>query len=167
MCNKKNKTTSKFDYKTKVFTIVLYIILISMGQACHPKQTTTAEKTAEPAAPNNATPQQNTSTNASENAATTTPISNNDYTTTSTGKRIRKAEMGVTVVNPDGWPKSDMEFHLGYCAQMFAKTPEVDPNKFCPCFLEKIQYYYEPIYFKEAYEHQQKWNTECYLEAKK
>jgi len=80
---------------------------------------------------------------------------------------IPLAEKGITVVNPQGWKKQEMEFHLGYCQDMFAKTPEIDAAEFCECFLNKIQYYYEPIYFKEAYEDQQKWNSQCLEGAKK
>lgn len=77
------------------------------------------------------------------------------------------AEKGITVTNPDGWDKQTMDFHIGYCAQMLSSLSETyNPTVFCPCFLDKIQYYYEAIYFKEAYEDQEAWNQECLEEAK-
>ncbi len=80
---------------------------------------------------------------------------------------IPMAEKGITVVNPNGWKQQDMEFHIGYCKDMFAEMSDLNGDIFCHCFLEKIQYYYEPIYFKEAYNDQQKWNAECLEKAKK
>ncbi len=72
------------------------------------------------------------------------------------------AEKGITVVKPDGWDEQTFAFHLDYCGQMLANLEEnYEPAKFCECFISKIQYYYEPIYFKEAYEDQAKWNQEC------
>ena len=78
---------------------------------------------------------------------------------------IPLAEKGITVVNPQGWETSQMDFHIGYCQQMMSSLEDIDGLKFCECFLNKIQYYYKPIYFKEAYEDQQKWNSECYEAA--
>jgi len=79
---------------------------------------------------------------------------------------IPLAEKGITVVNPNGWTEQNMTFHLDYCAQMLTTIAnEYDPTVFCPCFLDKIQYYYEPVYFKEAYADQKKWNEACMLEA--
>jgi len=79
---------------------------------------------------------------------------------------IPVAEKGITVVNPQGWTEQNMSFHLDYCAQMLAGIAnEYDPTIFCPCFLDKIQYYYEPVYFKEAYEDQTKWNEACMSKA--
>jgi len=48
---------------------------------------------------------------------------------------------------------------------MFEKLENYDQVKFCECFLSKIQYYYEPIYVKESYEDQKKWNSYCLQEA--
>ena len=99
---------------------------------------------------------QNTNTVPSPKASTAAP---NNST-------IPIAEKGITVVNPNGWTEQNMSFHLDYCAQMLAAVAnEYDPTVFCPCFLDKIQYYYEPVYFKEAYEDQKKWNESCMLEA--
>jgi len=81
---------------------------------------------------------------------------------------IPQSELGITVVKPDGWTESEMTFHEGYCGQMMASVGEtIDSEVFCKCFLEKIQYYYEPIYFKDAYEDQKRWNQYCYAEAAK
>lgn len=77
---------------------------------------------------------------------------------------IPLAEKGISVVNPEGWPTDQFEFHIGYCAQMVS-AQEIDGLTFCDCFLQKIQYYYPPQFFKEAYEDQKKWNTECFLKA--
>ena len=156
--------------KTKTHVLLFAIISVSVllsVPGCRPKPNTAALKSTD--SPTIAADTKtHVNTNAGTNTAQPTPSNNeNNYVTTSSGKKIRKAELGVTIVNPDGWSESDMNFHLSYCAQMFANMPEVDAGKFCPCFLEKIQYYYEPIFFKEAYEHQQKWNTECYELAKK
>jgi len=78
---------------------------------------------------------------------------------------IPKPEKGITVVNKDGWDEKTMEFHLGYCAQMVGKLENIEHAVFCECFLSKIQYYYEPIYFKEAYQDQTLWNQYCLKKA--
>ena len=90
------------------------------------------------------------------------PLYERDYETTATGKRVRRSAMGVTSRFPDGWQKTDMDFHIDYCKQMMAKAEGVDPDKFCRCFLDKVQYYYEPIYVRDSYEYQQHWNKECF-----
>ena len=93
-------------------------------------------------------------------------VADDDWVSTKTGKKIRRAAQNITIHFDDGWQKSDMDFHLSYCEQMMAGlSDKIDPKVFCPCFLDKIQYYYEPIYFKEAYEDQQQWNQECYQAA--
>lgn len=78
---------------------------------------------------------------------------------------IPLAELGITVVNVDGWTTQQMEFHLDYCNQMMGSLEDLDPDSFCECFLSKIQYYYEPRFFKEAYQDQQAWNRMCYEQA--
>lgn len=75
------------------------------------------------------------------------------------------AELGITVVNKDGWTTQQMDFHMDYCGQMMGSLKELDAQIFCECFLTKIQYYYEPRFFKEAYEDQQAWNRLCYETA--
>ncbi len=118
--------------------------------ACQPKSTDAPQQAV---SPNNtvATPPANTNT---------------EYTTTKTGKKIPIAEQGITIRFDDGWKKEDMVFHLDYCKQMMAGVKDkINADVFCPCFLDKIQYYYEPIYFKEAYEDQKKWNEACYQAA--
>lgn len=89
-----------------------------------------------------------------------------EYVTLSSGKKVLKAENGVTVVNQTGWTNDQMSFQQDYCEQSVASVAEViHPTKFCSCFLSKIQYYYNPIYIKEAYADQQAWNQMCYEEA--
>ncbi|MDA7501685.1 hypothetical protein N8482_00260 [Chitinophagales bacterium] len=81
---------------------------------------------------------------------------------------IPHAERGITLVTTTGWADQQMEFHQGYCEQMMASMEnEIVGSKFCECFLAKIQYYYEPIYFKDAYEDQGLWNRYCYAYAMK
>lgn len=81
---------------------------------------------------------------------------------------IPQSELGITVVKKDGWSESEMTFHESYCGQMMASVADqIDSEVFCKCFLEKIQYYYEPIYFKDAYEDQKRWNQYCYAAAAK
>ncbi|MGB0839102.1 MAG: hypothetical protein ACPGXL_03120 [Chitinophagales bacterium] len=87
------------------------------------------------------------------------------YVTTKTGRKVLRAGSGITVVNPDGWTTQQMDFQLGYCQDMMGNLQEIDPLKFCECFLDRIQYYYEPIYAREAYKDQQTWNQECVNEA--
>jgi len=100
----------------------------------------------------------NTKPASQENAV---QVMNPDYS------HIPMAEKGITVVLPEGWEENTMEFHIGYCGQMLASLADTyDPAIFCPCFLDKIQYYYEAIYFKEAYQDQEKWNQECLEKAK-
>jgi len=79
--------------------------------------------------------------------------------------KIEKAEKGVTIVNVNGWTEDQMTFQLSYCAGMFKNITEYDSDKFCACFLNKVQYYYEPIYIKEAYQDQKKWNSICLEQA--
>ncbi|MCB0516028.1 MAG: hypothetical protein KDD49_08180 [Bacteroidetes bacterium] len=123
---------------------LLFIVSILFVLACTNPQNT-EEKTAQK-------PVENTSAE---------PSTNPKY------PNIPLAEKGITVVNPEGWKKETMEFHLNYCAEMLQKLDNVDAAKFCECFLSKIQYYYDPIYFKEAYEDQSKWNQECLAAASK
>lgn len=75
---------------------------------------------------------------------------------------IPLAELGITVVNPQGWTDDQMNFHLNYCMQMMGQIEDLDPLNFCECFITKIQYYYEPKFFKEAYEDQKAWNGMCF-----
>ncbi len=97
----------------------------------------------------------------------TSQQNNNDFVTTSTGRKVPKSEKGITVANPDGWEDKQMEFQQRYCESMMENIEGLEGWKFCECFLDKIQYYYKPIHFKEAYDDQQKWNSECYQEAQK
>jgi len=78
---------------------------------------------------------------------------------------LPKAGKGITVVSKDGWTKDQMDFQQRYCESMFEKLENYDQIKFCNCFLAKIQYYYEPIYVRESYEDQKKWNSYCLQEA--
>lgn len=84
---------------------------------------------------------------------------------------IPVAEKNITMTDKDGWEEGTFDFHLGYCQQMMASIEDsVDIAVFCECFVSKIQYYYPPAFFKEAYEDQVKWNQLCYkkgYEAKK
>ncbi len=106
--------------------------------------------------------QQNQS-NTTENQAADNGL---EYVTLSSGKKVLKAEKGVTVVNQTGWTNEQMGFQQDYCEQSVASVAEViHPAKFCSCFLSKIQYYYNPIFIKEAYADQQMWNQMCYEEA--
>ncbi|MGB1204872.1 MAG: hypothetical protein ACPG5B_04450 [Chitinophagales bacterium] len=75
---------------------------------------------------------------------------------------VSKAEKGITVVLPDGWKESEMDFQQSYCESMMANLENFNGTKFCQCFLGRIQYYYKPIHAREAYEDQKKWNEECY-----
>lgn len=87
------------------------------------------------------------------------------YETTKTGKKVERAELGITIVAPDGWTKDQMDFQQRYCESSFEQLESIDGPIFCACFLEKIQYYYEPIFVKEAYSDQKKWNQVCYEAA--
>ncbi|MFK7907350.1 MAG: hypothetical protein AB8B69_19600 [Chitinophagales bacterium] len=89
-----------------------------------------------------------------------------EYTTLPSGKRVPAAEKGVTVVNRTGWTNEQMEFQQDYCQQSLAGVADVVyPARFCSCFLDKVQFYYNPIYLKEAYTDQQAWNMSCYEQA--
>ncbi len=79
---------------------------------------------------------------------------------------VPKSEKGITIVSKDGWTKDQMDFQQRYCESMFENLgKEYDAIKFCMCFLDKVQYYYDPIYVREAYEDQKKWNSYCLNEA--
>lgn len=77
-------------------------------------------------------------------------------------ENIPLADLGITVVNPTGWTDDQMNFHLNYCMQTMQSIEEIVHLDFCVCFLEKIQYYYEPKFFKEAYDDQKTWNKDCF-----
>ena len=116
--------------------------------------------------PTDATMQQPTNTASNTQTTTAAANTNTEYATTKTGKKIPIAEQGITIRFDDGWKKEDMDFHLDYCKKTMAGVKDkINADVFCPCFLDKIQYYYEPIYFKEAYEDQKKWNEACYQAA--
>jgi len=75
-------------------------------------------------------------------------------------------DLGITVVNPEGWTEDQMNFQQNYCLTMFEKLEgEYDPDKFCLCFLDKVQYYYKPVYIFEAFEDQKTWNSFCLKES--
>jgi len=84
---------------------------------------------------------------------------------TSNGSKIPKAEKGITIVSETGWSQQEMKFQLSYCGQMMQSQTDIYGDVFCQCFLEKIQYYYEPIYVREAYTDQTKWNSQCIEKA--
>ena len=90
-----------------------------------------------------------------------------DYAITETGKKLPAAEKSITPISETGWRKEDMDFHQKYCEQMMQSIETIKAKEFCTCFLSKIQYYYEPVYFNEAYKDQQKWNAECFKNASK
>lgn len=54
-----------------------------------------------------------------------------------------------------------MDFQISYCGQMMQNQKDINGDVFCKCFLDKIQYFYEPIYASEAYTDQVKWNSQC------
>lgn len=71
-------------------------------------------------------------------------------------------DLGITVVNPEGWSEDQMNFQQNYCLTMFEKLEgEYDSEKFCLCFLDKVQYYYKPVYIFEAFDDQKTWNSYC------
>ena len=89
-----------------------------------------------------------------------------EYFISETGRRIPKAQNGITVVNQTGWANEQMSFQQDYCEQSVASVAEViHPARFCSCFLSKVQFYYDPIYLREAYADQQVWNEACYQQA--
>lgn len=89
-----------------------------------------------------------------------------EYFVSEMGKRIPKAENGITVVNQTGWANEQMSFQQDYCEQSVASVADViHPARFCSCFLSKVQFYYDPIYLREAYADQKAWNEACYQEA--
>jgi hypothetical protein len=109
--------------------------------------------------------QQKVDNNATKN--TSVSIDNNTNSTGNSTTEIPKAEMGITVVSETGWTEKEMEFQQSYCESMMASLEDIEGYRFCECFLSKIQYYYKPIHFKEAYQDQKKWNEICYQEAMK
>lgn len=90
-----------------------------------------------------------------------------EYIVTASGKKIPKADKGITLVSENGWTVQEMEFQMQYCQEMLQGHEDVESAVFCKCFLEKIQYYYKPIYLREAYDDQMRWNAECIEAAQK
>ncbi len=78
---------------------------------------------------------------------------------------LPKAEKGITIVSKDGWTNDQMDFQQRYCESMFEQLDGYNAIAFCECFLSKVQYYYEPIYVREAYDDQKKWNAYCLNES--
>ncbi|MDA0198077.1 MAG: hypothetical protein OT643_04760 [Bacteroidetes bacterium] len=114
--------------------------------------------------------QNSSSTNNSGNQQTTTenttiPATDSEFILSKSGKKLPKPENNITIVNENGWNEQDMTFQLDYCMQMMASVQNLDANTFCTCFLSKIQYFYPPIYARDAYEDQQKWNSKCFEAA--
>lgn len=115
---------------------------------------------------NSSKEQAQTANNSQTTATTTVNATSGDLPMNPKYPHIPLADKGITVVSPDGWDDKTLEFHLGYCEQMLGSLNEkYYADKFCECFISKIQYYYEPIFFKEAYEDQTKWNTLCLEES--
>lgn len=101
----------------------------------------------------------------SNNANTTNDVETEQIELEYLSNGLPKSEKGITVVSKDGWTKDQMDFQQRYCESMFEKLENYDPVRFCECFLNKIQYYYDPIYVRESYEDQKKWNSYCLQEA--
>jgi len=109
-----------------------------------------------------------TQTSTNSEAQTTTSTNSGDVKMNPKYPHIPQAELGITVVSEDGWDAKTLEFHLGYCEKMMASlNEEYETSVFCDCFVKKIQYYYEPIFFKEAYTDQKTWNQDCLKAASK
>jgi len=107
--------------------------------------------------------QTNTSSSAVKNNQTGT---SNEIELEYLDNGVPKSEKGITIVSKNGWTKDQMDFQQRYCESMFESlAKEYDAVKFCLCFLDKVQYYYDPIYVREAYEDQKKWNSYCLNEA--
>lgn len=150
-----------------VATCIKTILLLTFINACQspsPDSSNTPKQTAPTATAANANSNQGNAVGTSEIGE---PLYEKDYETTKSGKRVRRSAMGVTIRFPDGWKKEDMDFQIDYCKQTMASVQTIDSQKFCTCFLEKVQYYYEPIYVRDSYEHQQHWNQECFAAAQK
>ena len=130
----------------RLVTLLILLIFISCGQKAGTTKT-------------------QTSTNSSSSTAST---NSGDEKMHPKYPHIPLAELGITVVSETGWDEKTLEFHLGYCEQMMASlNEEYKTNVFCDCFVKKIQYYYEPVFFKEAYTDQKKWNQDCLKAAAK
>ena len=104
-------------------------------------------------------------TSAQSSKDTTIPATDSEFILSKSGKKLPKPENNITIVNENGWNEQDMTFQLDYCMQMMASVQNLDANTFCTCFLSKIQYFYPPIYARDAYEDQQKWNSKCFEAA--
>lgn len=143
-----------------IFIVILGLTLLG----CQAKQP--APAVVAPATNTSTTNALPANTDKDKDKNTNTVANTDEYVVTKTGKKILKAEQGISIHFDNGWTKEDMAFHLDYCKQMMAGLKDkIDADKFCPCFLDKIQYYYEPIYFKEAYTDQKHWNEICYQNA--
>lgn len=147
----------------RILFIVSILALLMVGCQDTKKATTSTKKAT---ATKTATPS-STKTEPKKQYNTEDGLPNSDEELRMNSKypHIPKAEKGITVVNKDGWDKKTMDFHLGYCAQMVGTLENIEHAVFCECFLSKIQYYYEPIYFKEAYQDQTLWNQYCLKKA--
>lgn len=164
----------------KFFHSILFVILLILTfTACSPKhqQSNNSQKTAPTSTTNKEVTNQSkqTTENSSPTSAdTSTPESAETdtqeeivltYTKTNSGVEVPKSDNGITIVNHDGWTESQMDFQQGYCEQMMAKMDRIDGPEFCRCFLAKVQYYYEPIYIRDAYDDQQTFNKYCFRHA--
>ena len=90
-----------------------------------------------------------TQANASKSPKMHPKYPNIPYTTTFEGN-----------VYPEGWSDNTKKRFEGDCREWISPYTH-DRSIFCDCFLDKIQYYYEPIYMDEAFTEQGRWYKEC------
>ena len=150
-----------------LFIILNLFFLLSITTFCKQSDNNKSVSTEKEVKKATTTPVEKTTTDEVEAAPKTNPAPKKKLIKTKTGKEVLKAEKGITIVNPDGWTTNQMDFQIGYCEQMMGNLEDIDGTTFCECFLDKIQYYYKPIYVRDAYDDQQKWNQQCYEEALK
>ncbi len=160
------------QYHPIILSFIIFFLLGSFTQ-CSSKHkqsnntsptTSNETKTSTPAVANT-TPPATKAENSPENEEEQEEDLTLQYTKTNTGIEIPKSDNGITIVNHEGWNESQMDFQQGYCEQMMAKMERIDGPEFCRCFLAKVQYYYEPIYIRDAYDDQQTFNKYCFRHA--
>ncbi len=78
-----------------------------------------------------------------------------------TGKPKTDKRNKATVYDQPLWEEELMEKQLLYCVDQHIDLEEIDPYRFCACFLNKARYTHEIEFLDQAYEDQEGWVIDC------
>ncbi len=78
-----------------------------------------------------------------------------------TDKPATDSRNQATVFDKPLWDISQMEKQVLYCVDQYIDMEEIDPYKFCECFLSKARYTHEIRFLDQAFEDQEGWLLDC------